>query len=128
MITLKDYAKSHGVSYEAVRKQVKRYKLELDGHILVNGRTQYLDEDAQAFLDKKREGNPIIVQTLDRSEELEQLRRDKVNLLIKIAELHEELLREKDQVKLLQNEKIALLEERNTRKSFFSRLFRGGAD
>ena len=34
-------------------------------------------------------------------------------LLLKVAELQEALLKEKDQVKLLQNEKIELLEAKN---------------
>ena len=54
MVSLKEYAKNKGVSYEAVRKQVNRYKDELKGHISKVNRTQYLDEEAVAFLDSKR--------------------------------------------------------------------------
>ena len=54
MISIKDYAKNKGVSYEAVRKQVNRYKDELDGHIHKQNRTQYLDDEAVTFLDSKR--------------------------------------------------------------------------
>ena len=39
MISLKDYAKNKGVSYEAVRKQVSRYREELEGHIQKVNRT-----------------------------------------------------------------------------------------
>ena len=42
MISLKDYAKNKNVSYEAVRKQVNRYKTELEGHIHKVNRTQYM--------------------------------------------------------------------------------------
>ena len=61
MVTIKEYAKNKGVSYEAVRKQLNRYSGELKGHITKVGRTQYLDDDAVQFLDSKRAENPIIV-------------------------------------------------------------------
>lgn len=113
MITLKEYAINNNISYEAVRKQVVRYKYELDGHIIKIRRTQFLDDEAVTFLDSKRQENPIIVQQADQSEEIAQLKREKEALLIKIATLQEELLKEKDQVKVLQNEKIELLEAKN---------------
>ena len=113
MITLKEYAINYNISYEAVRKQVVRYKYELDGHIIKIRRTQFLDDEAVTFLDSKRQENPIIVQQADQSEEIAQLKREKEALLIKIATLQEELLKEKDQVKVLQNEKIELLEAKN---------------
>lgn len=110
MISLKDYAKNKGVSYEAVRKQVNRYKDELTGHIHKQNRTQYLDDEAVAFLDSKRAESPVILLQMDKDEEIQRLSNENKALLIKIAELQEALLNEKDQVKLLQDEKIALLE------------------
>lgn len=61
MLTIAEYAQSRSVSYEAVRKQIVRYSLELDGHISKQGRTQYLDETAERFLDSKREKDPVFV-------------------------------------------------------------------
>lgn len=61
MLTIAEYAKSRSVSYEAVRKQINRYSLELDGHISKQGRTQYLDSEAEAFLDSKRQKDPVFV-------------------------------------------------------------------
>ena len=49
MISLKDYAKKKNVSYEAVRKQVNRYRDELGDHLYKKDRTQYLDEEGEAF-------------------------------------------------------------------------------
>ena len=43
MISIRDYAKKNNVSYEAIRKQVKRYENELRGHIIKKSRTQFLD-------------------------------------------------------------------------------------
>lgn len=79
-ITLRDFAKENGVSYEAVRQQVNRYAAELEGHIHKQGRTQYLDDVAVSFLNSKRAQNPMIVYDKDRDEELQELR-GKVNAL-----------------------------------------------
>ena len=72
-ISIKDYAKQKGVTYEAIRKQISRYKNELEGHIVVDHRRQLLDETAVAILDKHREGNPVIVYQQDKDEELQNL-------------------------------------------------------
>lgn len=61
MITIAEYAKSRSVSYEAVRKQINRYNIELDGHIIKQGRTQYLDSEAETFLDSKRQKDPVFI-------------------------------------------------------------------
>lgn len=113
MVSLKEYAKNKGVSYEAVRKQVNRYKDELKGHISKVNRTQYLDEEAVAFLDSKRAESPIVIMESGKDEEIQRLEMENKALLLKVAELQEALLKEKDQVKLLQNEKIELLEAKN---------------
>lgn len=110
MLSLKEYAAARNVSYEAVRKQVKRYKNELEGHVIQDNRTQYLDDEAVAFLDEKRNKNPIIVMEADKSAELDELREENRLLHLKVEQLQDALLAEKDAVKLLQTEKIALLE------------------
>lgn len=113
MVSLKEYAKNKGVSYEAVRKRVNRYKDELKGHISKVNRTQYLDEEAVAFLDSKRAESPIIIMESGKDDEIQRLEMENKALLLKVAELQEALLKEKDQVKFLQNEKIELLEAKN---------------
>lgn len=113
MISIKDYAKNKGVSYEAVRKQVNRYKGELDGHIHKQNRTQYLDDEAVTFLDSKRAESPVILLQMDKDEEIQRLNDENKALLIKVAELQDALIKEKDNVKLFQEEKIALLEAKN---------------
>ena len=116
MVTIKEYAKNKGDSYEAVRKQLNRYSGELKGHKTKVGITQYLDDDAVQFLDSKRAENPIIVMESSKDEELQRLEAENKTLLLKIAELQDELLREKDQVKQLQIEKIELLEAKTEKK------------
>lgn len=120
MKSIKEYAKEKQVSYEAVRKQINRYKDELKGHIQKVGRTQYLDEEAEAFLNEKRSTSPVVLVQASKDEELEELRKEKEMLLLKVAELQDQLLKEKDQVKNLQEEKILLLEQKN--KTWWQKL------
>ena len=74
LTTIKQYAESQKVSYEAVRKQIIGYGEELKGHIIRKGRTQYLDEWAVEFLTKRRRENPVILLSQDKDEELEALK------------------------------------------------------
>lgn len=125
MQTIKEYAKNNGVSYEAIRKQVKLYEKELIGHIEKNGRTQYLDSFAIDFLDKKRSNNTVIVTQVEKDEEIKRLENENKALLLKVAELQDQLLKEKDNVKMLQEEKIQLLEQKETKaekKHWWQRL------
>lgn len=87
VISLKDYAEQKNVSYEAVRQQVVRYKDELEGHVIRDGRQQFLDEDAVAFLDGKRQKNPVTIIQQSRDERIEELEREKENYLTQIAAL-----------------------------------------
>lgn len=125
MITISEYAKQKGVSYEAINAQIHRNKEYLKGHIVKKGRTRYLTDKAVTFLNEKRQDNPVIVQQVNIDEELENLRVENKNLLIKVAELQEKLIGEQEAVKLLQEEKIILLENAaEKKKGFLGRLFR----
>lgn len=111
-MTIRDYAKERGISYESARKSVRRFEGDLKGHTRMDGRTMLLDEEAVALLDEKRRGNPIVVVNEEKREEVERLRAENTALLHKIAELQDALLAEKDKVSGLLEEKMALLEER----------------
>ncbi len=116
VITLRDYAKQNNISYEAVRKQVVRYADELGDHIIKDGRQQFLDDEAVAFLDAKRQKNPVAIIQMDKDEQIEALRNEKEALLIKLASVQDELLQEKNKVQALIDEQkgqIALLEADN---------------
>lgn len=113
-MTIKEFAEVQHVSYESIRKKIKRYEKDLKGHISMQGRTQYLDDFAIDFLSQHQQKPQIII--ADANEEIEQLKNENKALLIKVAELQEQLLSEKDNVKLLQNEKIELLEKKNEEK------------
>jgi len=117
MKSVKEYAKSHRISYEAVRKQVARYENELSGHIIKKNRTRYLDDFAVAFLDERRNSSPIINLSEEVKEESvknEELQAENKQLLYKIAQLQEQLLEaEKEKVKGIEaSAKLHLLEEK----------------
>lgn len=105
MISMKDYAKSKNVSYEAIRKQVARYKNELEGHIFKQDRTNFLDEYAIEFLDQKRASNPVIIYEVAKDEEIDRLKKENDSYLKKIAFLQEQLLQQKDQMAALETAK-----------------------
>ena len=107
MISIKEYAKSHGVSYEAVRSQVARYMdREADGfrladHISKVGRTQYIDDEGVAFLDERRSRSPIVIQQEERDETIERLRK-------RVDELQSRLIAAQDEYRVLMEEKHAI--------------------
>lgn len=124
MISLKDYAKNNGISYEAVRQQVKRYKVELQDHIYKENKTQFLDEEAVIFLDEKRKKNPVHVIQQEKNEELEVLRAENKSLLVQIAELQNQLIKKDEKIDQLKDEKIALLENKPEYQKTFFGLYR----
>lgn len=116
VITLRDYAKQNNISYEAVRKQVVRYQDELAGHLIKDGRQQFLDEEAVAFLDARRQKNPVAIIQIEKDEKIDQLEHENKLLLQELATVQKALLSEKDKIDLLLSEKnaqLALLEADN---------------
>ena len=116
-ISIKDYAKQKGVSYEAIRKQIKRYDAELEGHLIKQNRFLMLDDEAVQFLDGKRSENPVIVYEQNKDEELEQLRQENKMLLIQmntvqdqLGKVQQKLIAEMSTTKLLTQEKVQYLE------------------
>ena len=109
MISLKDYAAKHNITYEAVRKSVTRYKDELEGHITKVDRTQFLDDEAEAFLDGKRQKNPVVIIQQDKDEMIDQLHRENELLKDKLIAAQEILLTQKDEIARLKDENHALL-------------------
>ena len=109
MISIKDYAKDNGITYEAVRQQVKRYQNELEGHIHQEGRTQFLDDIAVEILNEHRAKNPIAIYDSSKDEMIEQLKQEKENLLIKVAAQADQIA----ELALWKSEKALLLAEAN---------------
>lgn len=107
--TLKDYAKDQKVSYEAIRKQIKRYSTELSGHIIKDGRQQLLDEVAVEFLNDKRQKNPVVIVQQDKDALITTLQAENKELLLEVTKLQKEIIKDKEE-KLLIAEKIATVE------------------
>lgn len=150
MITIREYARKNNVSYEAIRKQIKRYESELKEHIIKQNRTQFLDEVAVAILDRHRGESPIVIVNQDTSSKLQLLEEENKNLLVKVAaqadkisQLSEELKNKTEKMTSLlleDKEKTLLLEQKKNQeeelerlkkeleaernKGFFSRLFK----
>lgn len=100
VISLKDYAKRHDITYEAVRQQVARYREELGEHIVIDGRQQFLDEAAVTFLDTKREKNPVVIQNDDIRAELDEAK-------IALERLKFEYAKKEGQIELLKQQLTA---------------------
>ena len=116
MVSIKDYAASHGVSYEAVRRQIARYSgREIEGfrlseHITKVNRKQYLDDAAVDFLDVRRAQNPIVVQQEQRDETIERLRTEVDRLqkrLIAAQDEYRVLLQDKHEIELREQKLLA---------------------
>ena len=111
-MTIKQYAESQNVTYEAVRKQIVGYGEELKDHIVRKGRTQYLDEWAVEFLTKRRRENPVILLSQDKDEAIELLKSQVETLRVQLMTAQNELLKEKDRIIELQDEAKKTIEDR----------------
>ena len=132
MVSIRDYAKMNNVSYEAIRQQVKRYEDELNGHIIKQNRTQFLDDVSVDILDQHRKENPVVIINKDTDSRLKQLEDENKNLLIKVAQqadkisqLNEDLKNKIEQMTSLlleNNEKTLLLEQKKDQAEEINQL------
>ena len=99
-MTLKQYAESKHVSYEAVRKQVIKYKKEIADHIIRKDGVQYLDQDAIAFLSEKRRHSPLVVVHEDNKDRIAELEAEVEALKAKLMTAQNEIMN--TQSKLIQ--------------------------
>lgn len=111
IISMGDYAKSKGISYEAVRRQVAKYRDELGEHCFRQNGSTYLDEEGVAFLDGKRRLSPVIVVQENQSQQLEEQEQKIAELRNRLDVLRDELARSQAQVIELQTKQIALIED-----------------
>lgn len=110
LMTIKQYAQSQHISYEAVRKQVASYKHELQDHIIRKGRTQYLDEYAVEYLSKRRRESPVIVMEQSKDETIADLKEQIDALRVQLMAAQNELLKSKDHIIELAEESRKSLE------------------
>lgn len=112
LVTIKQFADSQGITYEAVRRQVARYSEELSDHIIRQNRTQYLDEKAVEFLKERRRESPIVLQTIDQGEEIGRLQDQVESLKAQLVTAQNKLLEAQERVISLQDEAQKALEDR----------------
>lgn len=113
VMTIKDFAKSRGVSYEAVRRQVQKYRNEeeLEGHVIRNKGVTYLDEVAVAFLSEKRRQSPLVVVHEDQNEQIEEKDRQIEEKNRQIEELRNRLDILRDELATAQNKRFELQDQ-----------------
>lgn len=112
MITIKEYAAAHGISYEAVRKQIALYEAELGEHIVVQRRQKLLDEEAVRFLDEHRAQSAVSVMVEGRAAQVAALEEENRQLMKEVARLQAEGNNFRDQIIDLLKEKQSYLEDK----------------
>lgn len=105
-VNLKEYADTRKISYDAVRKQIQRYRDLLGENIIKQGKNLLLNEKAVEILDSKQKKT---VKILEPSQIIEQLREENNVLKDKIIGLQGELL-------ALEKKLIDALEAKQKRK------------
>lgn len=80
MQTIKEYAIAAGISYQAARKTVEKYADDLKGHVVTQGRTRYLDDEAVRVLNEHRAPKTLILGAESQRAEIERLRSENDDL------------------------------------------------
>ena len=91
MKSIKVFAEERNITHQAVYQMMSVHKEELEEHIVRDCRTRYLTPEAEAILDKYRNKSAIVVEAQNNSVEIEQLRIERENLLIKVAAQADEI-------------------------------------
>lgn len=97
--TIKQLSKELNCSYEAIRKHTKRYDKELREHVYYVGKTLHLDDYACDFIKNKRVENPVVVQTIERDEQIEALKEQVTLLQAKIVEQAEKIASQSEELR-----------------------------
>ena len=113
MLSIAEYAKTRHISQTAIRRQLKTYAEELEGHIVETNRRKMLDDDAIAFLDAHRMPREIIIEqaSSEAKKEVEDLKAKLDLMKDRVQELHQHALRLQDEIISLQKEKIEMIED-----------------
>lgn len=116
MKTIKQYAEMKGVSHQSVYKMLQTHKDELEPHIVTQGRTRYLTDEAVVILESYRESNPVIIDRTNDKERIDELENTIKQMLIRENELQREIaennkeLRRYAELRAEQAEQIATAE------------------
>lgn len=111
MQKIKEYANAKGVTYERVRKQLKRNENLLKGHIIKQGRIILIDDYAEKFLNERiLSKNKQAVETIEQNAELIETNN---NLSIQNNALQRAIMQTQQTVIDLQKNQIQLMQEKS---------------
>lgn len=110
--SIKEYAEKKGVTIQAVYQQINRKQNKdfISQHSRKINGIKYLDDEAVAYLESKRENSPTVVIQTDDKERMEELERQNEMLKAKVMELQELVIAKSDKIEQLQD--ILLLEQK----------------
>lgn len=114
-MTIREYAKSRGISYEAAAKQVRKYKSkDLKGHLTKQGSQTILDDTAIEILDRHRQPRAVVMLPSDEdtSNEIKALQDENNNLKNQIIEMQKLLIASKDECLKLSQANTAMIEDK----------------
>lgn len=92
MMTVRQLAEKHNVTYESMRKLLSKHAEALKGHIVTQDRTRYLDEWAIQFLEEERKKSKIVVIREDHTDEIARLSEEVEKLKAQLVAAQAELL------------------------------------
>jgi hypothetical protein len=118
MISIKNYAANKGVTPQSIYQHIKRYKSDLEPHIIKENGIKNLDDFAVKFLDDKIEGDTIVILDTQKDEEIKKLQNENKILLLKLAEVQEKALSQSDMIIDLQTK---MIESKSRKKWFFQK-------
>ena len=118
-VTIRQYAKSRHVSYEAVRRQVQRYEKELEGHTEKKKQAVYLDDEACDFLDTHRQKRSVVISDDNSKAEIELLQLQIDRLQKEKEELKDKIISLQDQQKFLDDKTMKLLEDKTRSETLY---------
>lgn len=117
MVTIKQLAEKKHVSYEAVRRMVKKYEKDLKDHIFTGtDGSRLLDDVAVEFLTDRRRQNVVVARAEDTTDELGALRDQLKAAQAEIVALQAARIADQQQIITLQQESTqARLEDKTAR-------------
>lgn len=113
MKLIKDYASERGITTQAVYQLIDNHKSELNEYIVKQGRTRFLLPEAEKILDSYRNKAQIVIEKQDRIDEIERLKEENKNLLLKVASQADKIATLAEEAK---NNAILIAEANNSAK------------
>lgn len=116
MISVKEYAKSRGVTIQAVHQQMsrKRNSEKLEGHVQIIDGVKFLDEEAEVILDESRKKTPVVIIDDAKDERIAELEASLKRKEEYIALIEAAAMRKQEQVDKLEAKQLLIEEKRES--------------